>query len=82
MRTQALKIRAEAARNLDRTVLGSTAELRASNRDLEAFSYSVAHDLRTPLRSISGFSSILEEEHSACLDEEGRRLLGIVRQSC
>ena len=46
------------------------------NRDLESFSYSVAHDLRTPLRAINGFSSILIEDYGAKLDDEGRRSLG------
>ncbi len=48
------------------------------NKDLEAFSYSVSHDLRTPLRAISGFSQILREDHADKLDEEGLRLLEVV----
>ena len=52
--------------------------LAAANRELEAFSYSVAHDLRAPLRSIDGFSRILLDEHSATLDVEGERVLGVV----
>jgi len=46
--------------------------------DLEAFSYTVSHDLRAPLRAISGFSGILLEEHAGSLDAEGRRLLGVI----
>ncbi len=53
-------------------------ELAEANKELEAFSYSVSHDLRTPLRTISGFSSILQEEYESKLDDEGRRLLGII----
>jgi light-regulated signal transduction histidine kinase (bacteriophytochrome) len=53
----------------------------AANRELEAFSYSVAHDLRAPLRSIDGFSKALEEDYSAALDDQGRRYLASVRQS-
>jgi len=53
----------------------------AANRELEAFSYSVAHDLRTPLRGIDGFSQVLLEDYSANLDEEGQRYLRRVRES-
>lgn len=54
-------------------------ELRAANEELKAFSYSVSHDLRAPLRSIEGFSRILLEDHWASLDEEGRDYLRRVR---
>jgi light-regulated signal transduction histidine kinase (bacteriophytochrome) len=52
----------------------------AANRELESFSYSVSHDLRTPLRSIDGFSQILIEDFSDALGDEGRRHLGRVRE--
>ena len=58
-----------------------TAELELANRELDAFSYSVAHDLRGPLRSIDGFSELLLQDQGARLDEEGRRHLDIVRAS-
>lgn len=58
-----------------------TLQLQKSNEDLEAFSYSVSHDLRAPLRAIVGFSSILEEEFGSQLSEEGRRITGIIRNN-
>jgi PAS domain S-box-containing protein len=57
----------------------STAE--AANRELEAFSYSVAHDLRTPLRAIDGFSQALVEDYGDRLDGEGRRYVARVREA-
>jgi PAS domain S-box-containing protein len=53
----------------------------ASNRELESFSYSVAHDLRAPLRSIDGFSQALLEDYDDRLDEDGRKYLRFVRES-
>ncbi len=55
-----------------------TAELTAVNRDLEAFSYSVSHDLRAPLRAVRSYVTILEEDFGARLDGEPRRLLGVI----
>ena len=51
------------------------------NRELDAFSYSVSHDLQAPLRAIEGFSNMLEETHSHQFDEGGLRLLGVVKQN-
>jgi signal transduction histidine kinase len=53
-------------------------ELELLNRELDAFSYSVSHDLQAPLRAIQGFSRILQESHKDQLDDEGRRLLDVV----
>jgi len=66
-------------KDLDERIAQRTAQLGASNKELESFAYSVAHDLRAPLRSIDGFSRILQEESSASLDAEGWRLLGVIR---
>jgi two-component system, sensor histidine kinase and response regulator len=54
-------------------------ELALANRDLESYSYSISHDLRAPLRAVSSFTQILEEEYASALDEEGRRIVGIIR---
>jgi signal transduction histidine kinase len=53
--------------------------LTAANRELDAFSYSVSHDLRAPLRAVEGYAGMLEEDYAARLDDEGRRMLGAVR---
>ena len=66
---------------LERRVIDRTAQLQFANNELEAFAYSVSHDLRVPLRAIDGFSLILLDEYTDKLDDEGKRLLSIVREN-
>lgn len=61
--------------SLDRKVALRTAQLEASNRELEAFAYSVSHDLKAPLRAIKGFTQAVAEDFGEGLPEEGRDLL-------
>ena len=65
--------------SLEHKVIERTAELLAANQELEAFSYSVSHDLRAPLRSIDGFSQALLEDYADRLDDPGRGHLNRVR---
>jgi len=66
---------------LEKRVTERTAELKAANEELEAFSYSVSHDLRAPLRAVDGFSRKVMLGYGDKLDQEGLRLLGVVRQN-
>jgi signal transduction histidine kinase len=66
---------------LEQRVAQRTAQLEASIKELEEFSYSMSHDMRTPLRALDGFSKILLEEHAASLDDEGKRLAMVLRDN-
>jgi PAS domain S-box-containing protein len=73
------RIRSENLVNtLNKELQQSIAEVSHANKELEAFSYSVSHDLRAPLRAIDGFAEILLKEYSPKLDDEGKRICSII----
>ncbi|HTP24959.1 MAG TPA: ATP-binding protein, partial [Anaeromyxobacteraceae bacterium] len=70
------------AEDLERRVAERTIELTAVNRELEAFSYSVSHDLRAPLRAMDGFSQVLLEDYADRVDDAGKDYLRRIRAAC
>jgi signal transduction histidine kinase len=64
---------------LEQRVIERTYQLEAANKELEAFTYSVSHDLRAPLRAVDGFSKFVLEDYENKLDSEGKRLLNLIR---
>ena len=64
---------------LEQRVIERTAQLEAANKELEAFSYSVSHDLRAPLRAVDGFAQAVMEDYGPLLPEEGQRYLQTIR---
>jgi PAS domain S-box-containing protein len=66
--------------SLEQRVIERTTELEAANKELEAFSYSVSHDLRAPLRAVDGFSQAVLEDYGPQLPEEGQRYLQTIRE--
>ena len=67
--------------DLERRVADRTSELEAKHREMEAFTYSVSHDLKAPLRGIDGYSRLLESDHADKLDEEGRFFVSRIRKA-
>ncbi len=71
----------ESIRALNASLQVRANQLEAANKELESFSYSVSHDLRAPLRAIDGFTRIFEEDYGGQIDDEGRRLLKVIRDN-
>jgi signal transduction histidine kinase len=76
-----LKVTTVSLDELERRIGERTVQLEAANRELEAFTYSVSHDLRAPLRAIGGYTRILLEEHQQLLDAEGSRVCSVISES-
>jgi PAS domain S-box-containing protein len=66
---------------LERRVAERTAQLEAANTELEAFSYSISHDLRAPLRAVDGFARILEDGYSSVVPQDAAHYLAIIREN-
>ena len=64
-------------KNLERNI----AQLQLTNKELEAFSYSVSHDLRAPLRSINGYAQMIQDDHAQAFNEEAKRMLNVIRNN-
>ncbi|MDD4861955.1 MAG: ATP-binding protein, partial [Smithellaceae bacterium] len=66
---------------LEQRVRERTAQLETANKELEAFAYSVSHDLRAPLRAIDGYTRVLTEDFGPLLDDEGKRICSVISES-
>ncbi len=70
-----------ARKQVEETLQRYAARLEAANAELDAFTYSVSHDLRAPLRAMDGYAGALLEDYGAVLDEQGQRFLRVIRDS-
>jgi two-component system sensor histidine kinase/response regulator len=68
-------------KKLNEDLQNAVYQLKETNKELESFSYSVSHDLRTPLRAINGYSKIIKEDYSHIIDDEANRLFGVVQEN-
>ena len=75
--TMAVEVK-NSQKNLEIKVKERTAQLEAVNKELEAFSYSVSHDLRAPLRAVNGYSVMLKEDYEPKLDAEAGRIINLI----
>jgi PAS domain S-box-containing protein len=75
------KRREDEIRGLNRDLASRSAELEAKNKELEAFAYSISHDLRAPLRHMSGYAELLQKKASAVLDEKSQRYMLMILES-
>jgi PAS domain S-box-containing protein len=75
------KIAAEQIMQLNNNLKDKVAQLEGANKELESFSYSVSHDLRSPLRSVVGYSGMLKEDYAQKLDEEANRMLTVIERN-
>ena len=75
-----LKLANEKINQLNHDLQKSLADLEASNKELESFSYSVSHDLRAPLRAISGYCNMLEEDHVNAVNEDAHRVMTAIQR--
>ncbi len=66
---------------LEQRVINRTQQLESANSEMEAFTYSVSHDLRAPLRAIDGYARIILEDYAGVLDKEGQRLFSVIRDN-
>jgi PAS domain S-box-containing protein len=80
-RARAIRVHEEIRAELERRVSERTAELVSSNEELEAFAYSVSHDLRAPLRHTAGYAELLRRQASSVLDEKSHRFLDTIMES-